>query len=94
MVSPKRGRGQIQPLDFANFLGQSARAVAGMRETKIRFGVRAWEIIQEEADLDGVSASQFVREAALARAIYMRYKRGEVEPGQKFDELVAQLRGE
>lgn len=65
-----------------------------MRETKIRFGLRAWEIIQEEADADGVSASQFVREAALARAFYMRYKRGELEAGAKFEEFIAQIRGE
>ena len=48
-----------------------------MHETKIRFGLRAWELIQEEARHDGVSASQFVREAAIALAVHLRTKRGE-----------------
>lgn len=65
-----------------------------MRETKIRFGARAWDLIQQEARNDGVSASQFVREAALARALYARHLRGELADGAQFDELIARLRSE
>lgn len=68
--------------------------MAGMTEAKIRFGRRAWEIIREEARLDGISASQFVREAAIARAFYMRYQRGELRSGQGFDSVIECLRGE
>lgn len=63
-----------------------------MREAKIRFGVRAWELIQDEARLEGVSASQFVREAAIARAIYVHYQRGETEPGAALEAIIAFLR--
>lgn len=65
-----------------------------MRETKIRFGVRAWELIQEEATRDGVSASQFVREAALARTFYLRAQRGETVAGEEFEDFIRRLREE
>lgn len=65
-----------------------------MRETKIRFGERAWKIIQEEAILDGVSASQFVRESALARAVYLRSLRGEALGGNGLQDIIRQLREE
>lgn len=48
-----------------------------MREAKIRFGAALWNLIQEEASRDGVSASQFVREAAMVRAVVYRMRRGE-----------------
>lgn len=65
-----------------------------MRETKIRFGARAWELIQEEARADGVSASQFVRESAIARAAYLRTKRGETPMADAMEEIVEKLREE
>lgn len=69
-------------------------ALTTMRETKIRFGRRFWEIIQEEAANDGCSASQFVREAAIARAFYARYLRGEDRAGEIYDRLIQVLREE
>lgn len=39
-----------------------------MKVTTVRFSEDLWATIQAEADLAGVSASQFIREAALARA--------------------------
>jgi hypothetical protein len=42
----------------------------GMQPKTVRFGQRAKEVIEREADRDGVSFSVYVREAALARAIY------------------------
>ena len=68
------------------------RALGVMRETKIRFGNRAWELIQEEAEIDGVSASQFVREAAVARAIFMKNRRGDTEAGETIIHLIEALR--
>jgi hypothetical protein len=45
-----------------------------MRVTTIRFGRTAWERIQQAAHDEGVSASQYVREAALMRAMMQEYR--------------------
>jgi hypothetical protein len=47
-----------------------------MRVTTIRFGRTAWERIQQAAHDEGVSASQYVREAALMRAFMQDYRAG------------------
>jgi uncharacterized protein (DUF1778 family) len=39
-----------------------------MKVTTVRFSEDLWETITREAEVAGVSASQFIREAALARA--------------------------
>jgi uncharacterized protein (DUF1778 family) len=39
-----------------------------MKVTTVRFSEDLWETITSEAEIAGVSASQFIREAALARA--------------------------
>jgi hypothetical protein len=49
-----------------------------MRVTTIRFSEDLWDVISVEAGLAGVSAAQFVREAALARAAAASGARGEV----------------
>lgn len=46
-----------------------------MGEHKIRFGKTAWETIKEEAAVEGVSPTVFVREAAIAYAVWLRAKR-------------------
>jgi hypothetical protein len=65
--------------------------MAGMRETKIRFGEEAWRLIQEEAARDGVSGSQFVREAATAWAIYLRAGRTS-DPQARIRDIIEALR--
>lgn len=82
---------RIHTLAKATRLGDDGPPVAGMRETKIRFGVRAWQLIQEEARHDGVSASQFVRESAIVRATYLRTLRGDTEIGEALQEIVKSL---
>ena len=52
-------------------------AQKGMTVQSIRFGDSTWEDIQQEAHREGVSASQFVREAAVARVWMLRGLRGE-----------------
>jgi uncharacterized tellurite resistance protein B-like protein len=47
-----------------------------MKPQGIRFTPETWALVQQMADLLHVSASQFVREAALARAIYVGLMRG------------------
>jgi hypothetical protein len=48
-----------------------------MRVTTLRFGSDLWQLLEHEAALDGVSVSQYVREAALARAVGAAVVRGE-----------------
>ena len=45
--------------------------------TTVRFGTDLWQLIEAEAALAGVSASQFIREASLARAAATAAARGE-----------------
>ena len=49
-----------------------------MKVTTVRFGDDLWTAISSEAERAGVSASQFIREAALARAAAAAGARGEV----------------
>jgi hypothetical protein len=49
-----------------------------MRATTVRFSDDLWAAVSAEAALAGVSASQFIREAALARAAAAAGARGEV----------------
>lgn len=46
-----------------------------MRVQSVRFSEADWSDIQEEAAVHGMSASQFVREAALARVWWQRGRR-------------------
>lgn len=54
-----------------------AAPTTSMRIQSIRFSETMWQEIQAEATLEGVSASQFVREAAFARMWFARGRRGE-----------------
>jgi hypothetical protein len=47
-----------------------------MKVQTIRFSPETWPMIQEQARLSGVSAGQFVREAALVRAFVLAAGRG------------------
>lgn len=46
-----------------------------MQVQSIRFGERQWRLIQAEAEAEGVSASQFIRDAAYGRALLTRAER-------------------
>ena len=50
---------------------------AAMRVTTVRFGADLWRLLEAEAKLAGVSVSQYIREAALARASAAVALRGE-----------------
>jgi uncharacterized protein (DUF1778 family) len=60
-----------------------------MKNVTLRFGGRVWDLIQEEAAIDGISASQFVREAALARAIHAQARR---DPKRLWEDILADVR--
>lgn len=41
-----------------------------MRVTTVRFGAELWTLLEQAAERDGTSVSQYIREAALARAAF------------------------
>lgn len=53
------------------------RAGVAMKVTAIRVGPDLWRLLEREAARAGVSVSQYVREAALARAAAAANARGE-----------------
>ena len=48
-----------------------------MKVTTVRFGLDLWALLEQEAARDGVSVSQYIREAALARAAAAAAARGD-----------------
>jgi hypothetical protein len=48
-----------------------------MKVTTVRFGTDLWRLLEAEAANAGVSTSQYIREAALARAVAAAAARGE-----------------
>lgn len=49
-----------------------------MKVTTVRFSEDLWDVISVESALAGISASEFIREAALARAAAAAGARGEM----------------
>ena len=43
----------------------------------VRLAAPIHELVTEEADRDGISVSQFIREAVLVRCVWRRGRRGE-----------------
>jgi hypothetical protein len=60
-----------------------------MKVTTVRFGADLWALLEDEAARVGVSVSQYIREAALARAAAAATARGD-EP---FELLAGAIRG-
>jgi hypothetical protein len=52
-----------------------------MHQTTVRFGPDLWEALEAECGRLGMSAAQYVREAALARLSYTAGVRGETDYG-------------
>src|SRR6478609_1386320 len=50
---------------------------SAMKVTTVRFGTDLWALLEHEAELAGVSVSQYIREAALTRATASAVARGE-----------------
>jgi hypothetical protein len=68
-----------------------------MRQTTLRFGKDLWSALEMEAERNGVSVAQYVRDAALQRVAYEAGRRDEytapmVAPAPRFDALAAQER--
>jgi hypothetical protein len=60
-----------------------------MRATTVRFSEAIWDLVEREARRDGVSAAQYVRDAAVLRTAYAMGQRGDVD----FDEAIAMASG-
>jgi GAF domain-containing protein len=54
-----------------------------MRATTVRFGEDLWALLEREAEREGVSAAQFIRDATILRVSYAMGRRGDagVEAG-------------
>jgi GAF domain-containing protein len=48
-----------------------------MRATTVRFGDELWRLLEREAQRDGVSAAQFIRDATILRVAYAMGQRGD-----------------
>jgi hypothetical protein len=64
-----------------------------MHQTTVRFGADLWEALEAECSALGISAAQFVREAALGRLMYLAGQRGDAELGAAFRAAEHALRG-
>jgi hypothetical protein len=53
-----------------------ARPRSAMKITTVRFGTDLWRLLEGEAEYAGISVSQYIREAALARAAAAAAARG------------------
>ena len=48
-----------------------------MRATTVRFSEDLWRLLEREAEREGVSAAQFIRDASVMRAAYAMGRRGD-----------------
>jgi hypothetical protein len=48
-----------------------------MRATTVRFGDALWTLVEREANRDGVSAAQYIRDATILRTAYAMGQRGD-----------------
>jgi GAF domain-containing protein len=71
-----------------------------MRATTVRFSEDLWRLLEREAEREGVSAAQFIRDASVMRAAYAMGRRGDAAyqagaPGAETeDPAVAEARRE
>jgi hypothetical protein len=52
-------------------------AKASVRATTVRFPAEIYELVERETELAGISISQYIREATLARLAFSAGRRGE-----------------
>jgi mobilization protein NikA len=58
-------------------MARETQTTEGMKVTTVRFGEDLWALLESEAERAGVSVSQYIREAALARAAFAAGSRAE-----------------
>jgi GAF domain-containing protein len=60
-----------------------------MRATTVRFSEALWTLVEREAQADGVSAAQYVRDATILRTAYAMGQRGDAD----FEDAIARAAG-
>jgi GAF domain-containing protein len=60
-----------------------------MRATTVRFGEALWSLVEREAEREGVSAAQFIRDATILRVAYAMGERGDAGYEQALDRTSA-----
>ena len=60
-----------------------------MRATTVRFNEAVWSLVEQEAERDGVSAAQYIRDAAVLRTAYAMGRRGDAD----FEEAISRVAG-
>ncbi len=60
-----------------------------MRATTVRFSDDLWELLEAEASNQGISAAQFVRDAAIMRLGILSGRRGDLEAALTLEEVAA-----
>lgn len=72
---------------------EDPRPSRAMQIVSVRFGALQLSDIAREAEVEGISTSQFIREAAYARALVTRARRGDAlhEVSVAFLELVQEV---
>jgi GAF domain-containing protein len=60
-----------------------------MRATTVRFSDALWKLLEREAEREGVSAAQFIRDATVLRAAYAMGRRGDDD----FEEALGRATG-
>lgn len=58
-----------------------------MRATTVRFGEDLWELLEREAGTQGISAAQFVRDAAIMRLGILSGQRGDAHAALTLEDL-------
>jgi GAF domain-containing protein len=61
-----------------------------MRATTVRFADDLWDLLEEEAASQGISAAQFVRDAAMLRLGALSAQRGDAQATVTLEDLAAQ----
>lgn len=62
-----------------------------MKIQSVRFAESTWQLVQEAACLSGISASQFIREATIAR-LAIDITRAKPERGETYQALMEEVR--
>ena len=62
-----------------------------MKARTVRLSGRTWDLIAAEANLEGISTNEWVREAVVARVAYALTRR-DAEPALQWDRVEALLR--
>src|SRR3954447_18583485 len=69
---------ELDPSDCGSDVAGTMPAMP-MRATTVRFAESLWTLVEREAELEGVSAAQFIRDASVMRAAYAMGRRGDPE---------------